>query len=120
MRLILMIIVVPLLMPLSSLFIQAPEPVSASAMDRTVLAMGTELRLHLEGSGDLGQASEAALTEAARIEAACSTWNPGSSWSRLNASQGTPVTLAKEWIDLLGQIQTWNLQTEGAFDRSAE
>jgi len=111
-----MLIGVPLLMALSSLSIQAPELVSAPAMDRTVLAMGTELRVHLEGSGDLGQASEAALTEAARIEVVCSTWNPASAWSRLNASQGTPVTLAKEWIDLLGQIQTWNLRTEGAFD----
>jgi len=111
-----MLIGVPLLIALSSLSIQAPELVSAPAMDRTVLAMGTELRVHLEGSGDLGQASEAALTEAARIEVVCSTWNPASSWSRLNASQGAPVTLAREWIDLLGQIQTWNLRTEGAFD----
>jgi thiamine biosynthesis lipoprotein len=78
--------------------------------------MGTELRVHLEGNGDLGQASEAALAEVSRIEAACSTWDPASAWSRLNASQGGPVALAKEWIDLLGQIQTWNLRTEGAFD----
>jgi thiamine biosynthesis lipoprotein len=111
-----MIIVVAFLISLSSLSPQAPKPVPTPAMDRTVLAMGTELRIHLEGSGDLGRASEVALTEAARIEAACSTWNPASSWSRLNASQGAPVTLAREWIDLLGQIQTWNLRTEGAFD----
>jgi thiamine biosynthesis lipoprotein len=85
-------------------------------MDRSVLAMGTELRLHLEGPGDLGRASEWALTESARIEAACSTWNPASAWSRLNAAQGTHVPLALEWMELLGQVKAWTLRTEGAFD----
>ncbi|MDR3682360.1 MAG: FAD:protein FMN transferase [Geothrix sp.] len=111
-----MFIFVPLLLALASLSPQPPGPVPAPVLERTVLAMGTELHLHLEGSGDLGRASEAALAEGARIEAACSTWNPASSWSRLNASHGAPVALAKEWIDLLGQIQAWNQRTEGAFD----
>ncbi len=104
---------IALLSSLSSL-VSAPMP--APAVDRTVLAMGTELRVHLEGPGDLGRASESVLAETARIEAACSTWNPTSTWSRLNGARGTPVPLAKEWIDLLGRIQTWNQQTEGAFD----
>ena len=86
------------------------------AMDRTVLAMGTELRLHLEGEGDLGRASEAALAETFRIEESCSTWNPASSWSGLNAAGGATVPLAAEWIRLLGRIQVWNQRTEGAFD----
>jgi thiamine biosynthesis lipoprotein len=115
-RLILMIIIACCFIALSSLSPQAPRPVPTPAMDRTVLAMGTELRIHLEDNGDLGRASEAALAEVARIEAACSTWNPASAWSRLNASQGATVALAREWIDLLDQIQTWNLRTEGAFD----
>jgi thiamine biosynthesis lipoprotein len=102
--------------PLSSLSSLVPAPMPAPAVDRTVLAMGTELRVHLEGPGDLGRASESILAETARIETACSTWNPASAWSRLNAAQGTPVSLAKEWIDLLGQILTWNQETEGAFD----
>jgi len=92
----------------------APSP--QPALDRTVLAMGTELRLHLEGAGDLGRASEAALAESSRIEAACSTWNPASDWSRLNAAQGAPIHLTAEWIQLLEQIRTWNLRTGGAFD----
>jgi thiamine biosynthesis lipoprotein len=101
---------------LSSVSPKAPRPMPTPAMDRTVLAMGTQLRLHLEGSGDMGRASESALAETARIEAACSTWNPASAWSRLNAAQGASVPLAKEWIDLLGQIQAWNQRTEGTFD----
>lgn len=96
--------------------IQAPGQASAAFLDRKVLAMGTELRLHLEGAGDLGRASEAALGESARIEAACSTWNPASAWSRLNAACGGWVPLAPEWLDLLAQIKGWTRRTEGAFD----
>lgn len=83
--------------------------------DRLVLAMGTELRLHLEGPGS-GPASEAALAEVARIEAACSTWDPASAWSRLNAAQGRPVPLDGEWLDLLDRMKAWQGRTEGAFD----
>ena len=84
-------------------------------VDRLVLAMGTELRLHLQGEGALAGA-EAALAECARIEAECSTWNPDSSWSQLNAAKGRPVRLGEEWLSLLGQVKAWNLCTEGAFD----
>lgn len=89
---------------------------SAPVLDRTVLAMGTELRLHLEGKADLGRASALALAEVARIEAACSTWNPASSWSRLNAAGGRPMVLDAEWLALLGEMKAWQGRTEGAFD----
>ena len=85
-------------------------------VDRSVLAMGTQLRIHLEGSGDLEQGSEAALREAARIETACSTWDPASPWSRVNAATGRPVALEAEWLDLLAEAQAWQVCTEGAFD----
>ncbi len=78
--------------------------------------MGTELHLHLEGGIDLVRASEAALMESARIEAACSTWDPTSTWSRLNAAQGRPVALDPEWIALLAEMKGWHKRTEGAFD----
>ena len=47
---------------------------------REVLAMGTRLSIRIEGAtqGQLVLASEAALVECSRIEAACSTWKPGS------------------------------------------
>ena len=99
-----------------ALFRQASSTPSSVVMDRTVLAMGTELRLHFEGSIDLVRASEAALAESARIEVACSTWNPASAWSRLNAAQGRPVILEPEWITLLTQMKRWQQRTEGAFD----
>lgn len=92
----------------------APAP--APSLDRVVLAMGTELGLHLEGPGDLGRASAVVLAEAARLEAACSTWDPASAWSRLNAAGGRAVALDGEWIDLLGRMKGWQARTEGAFD----
>ncbi len=102
--------------PLSLLFSallagQAP----CAPLDRRVLAMGTELHLHLEG-GKAAGASEAALAECARIEAACSTWNPDSAWSRMNAAQGRAVPLDREWIVLLGAMKAWSRRTGGAFD----
>ena len=96
--------------------LQAPGQAAVAFLDRKVLAMGTELRLHLEGTGDLGRASEAALGESARIEAACSTWIPSSAWSQLNAACGAWSPLAPEWLDLLAQIKGWTRRTEGAFD----
>ncbi len=94
----------------------AAQGAPAPGLDRTVLAMGTELRLHVEGKGDLARASEAALAEGARIEAACSTWDPASTWSRLNAAGGRPVALEVEWLALLGEMKAWQARTEGAFD----
>lgn len=85
-------------------------------LDRAVLAMGTQLKVHLEGVGASGAASEAALREAARIEAACSTWDPDSLWSRLNRAGGRAVPLDAEWLDLLAEAQAWQICTEGAFD----
>lgn len=84
-------------------------------VERTVLAMGTQLSLALEGTG-AATVSEQLLAEAARLERACSTWNPESAWSRLNAAQGRPVPLDAEWLNLLAQAQTWSRDTGGAFD----
>lgn len=86
----------------------------APSLDRETLSMGTRLRLQVEGAGDLGTASEAAFEEAARIEAACSTWRPDSAWSRLNASG--KADLSPEWIALLMEAKAWSGRMEGAFD----
>jgi thiamine biosynthesis lipoprotein len=80
--------------------------------------MGTRLGLHLEGSRKdaLWHASELALAEVGRIEAACSTWRADSVWSGLNEARGQPVPLAAEWRSLLDTAQSWSQRTDGAFD----
>ncbi len=89
-----------------------------SSLQRTVYAMGTQLELEVEGlpPGELTAATEAAVREVERIEAACSTWRADSDWSRLNASGGAEVVLAREWLSLLGTVVEWSHRTQGAFD----
>ncbi len=99
------------------MLITPPPPalaVPASALDRETLSMGTRLSLHLEGTVDLAAASEAAFAEADRIEQACSTWRPESSWSRLNAAGA--AALDPEWIALLGEAKAWSARMKGVFD----
>lgn len=86
----------------------------APALDRETLSMGTRLKVHLEGPGDLAAASEAAFAEADRIERACSTWRPDSAWSRLNAAGA--AELGPEWTRLLAEAKAWSLRMDGAFD----
>jgi len=91
---------------------------TTARLERSVYAMGTQLRLEVEGPSEevLRAATEAAIRESERIEAACSTWREDSAWSRLNAAGGAQVALDGEWISLLGTILAWNRTTEGAFD----
>lgn len=90
----------------------------AGEAERTVLAMGTVLKVRVEAPDALRAeaAAEAALREIGRIEAACSTWIPDSDFSRLNRAGGRAVPLAAEWLDLLACAQAWSRRTEGAFD----
>lgn len=90
----------------------------AGELDRTVLAMGTSLRLRVEGTDParLAAATEAALLEVERIEAACSTWRPESIWSALNRAEGRPVPMEPEWLALLENTKAWSVRTGGAFD----
>ena len=93
---------------------QAAEP----TLRREVYAMGTRLTLEVEGlsQDELNRATEAALHECERIEAACSTWRPDSTWSRFNDAQGAEFALGAEWVQLLSTVLEWNQKTEGAFD----
>lgn len=90
------------------------RPAQTRTLERETLCMGTRLHLRVEGSGDLSAASEAAFAEAARIEAACSTWRPESDWSRLNAIGR--AQLAPEWIHLLSEAKAWSERMDGVFD----
>lgn len=85
---------------------------------REVLSMGTRLGVDVDGPSAerLAAATERALAEARRIEAACSTWHADSAWSHLNAAGGGPVVLGAEWVELLSTALAWSRATEGAFD----
>jgi len=103
-------------MPLSTLLLPlAVLAAPAGTLDREVLSMGTRLGIHLEGPGAV-EASGRILRELDRIERACSTWDPATPWSRLNAAKGAPVDLDAEWLALLGEVQAWSRRTGGAFD----
>ena len=96
---------------------RAANPAPAH-LERSVYAMGTRLRIDAEGPSSkvLQLATEAAFRESERIEAACSTWRPDSSWSRLNQARGAEVTLDREWLELLSSVLGWTRRTDGAFD----
>jgi thiamine biosynthesis lipoprotein len=91
---------------------------SAAVLERSVYSMGTQLDLRVEGpkKESLVSATEAAVREAERIEAACSTWRPDSAWSRLNAAHGALTPIGEEWTRLLATVLTWTRCTHGAFD----
>jgi thiamine biosynthesis lipoprotein len=96
---------------------RAADPAPAR-LERSVYAMGTRLNIEAEGPSSevLQRATEVAFRESERIEAACSTWRPDSSWSRLNQARGAEVALDREWLELLSTVLTWTRRTDGAFD----
>ncbi|HEY1908068.1 MAG TPA: FAD:protein FMN transferase [Myxococcaceae bacterium] len=106
---------IPALLVAGSVGATGPTP---ARLERSVYAMGTRLGIDAEGPSEeaLRTATEAAFRESERIEAACSTWRPDSSWSRLDRARGAEVPLDREWLDLLSTILDWNRRTDGAFD----
>jgi thiamine biosynthesis lipoprotein len=90
----------------------------AAVLERSVYSMGTQLDLHVEGrqQEQLVSATEAALQEVERIEAACSTWRKDSAWSRFNSARGAITPLGTEWTRLLATVLDWSRRTAGAFD----
>ena len=100
-----------------ALLISGVSSAQGRGYHREVLAMGTRLSLSIEGGeqDQLVLASEAALVECSRIEAACSTWKPDSVFCRLNGANGQSVLIDREWLDLLSQAQDWSRRTGGRF-----
>ena len=95
---------------LTPLLLLAPLAASAPTR-RTVLAMGTTLTW--EGKASV-EAQTRAFAAVRALEARCSTWQPGSLWSRLNA--GETLSLPPEDLALLRRVADLAQATEGAFD----
>ncbi len=105
----------------------ASEAAALVRADGTIFAeselMGTRVSINVwvGQSGDALKASEAitdAFTEIARLEAIASEWQSTSDLSRLNRSNGEPVEVPPELIEILARAQEVSLDTEGLFDVS--
>ena len=91
----------------------------ARTVERTGVAMGSELRLTARTDEDAKAraAFDAVFAEFERLEAQMSTWRPGSDVLRLNAAAGVePVAVAVEVRDVLRQARQISEWTAGTFD----
>jgi thiamine biosynthesis lipoprotein len=105
----------------------ASEAAERIRHDGTIFAeselMGTRVSINVwvGASGDALAASEAitdAMTEIARIEAIASEWQATSDVTRLNKSNGEPVAIAPELIEILIRAHAVSTDTGGLFDVS--
>ena len=94
-----------------------------SVVERRVVLMGTEARIHVEAGREAGgraaalAGSEAAVAALERAEARLSTWTGTSELARLNgAPVGEPVPLSPELAVELAAAEACRLATGGAFD----
>ncbi|HEY6931364.1 MAG TPA: FAD:protein FMN transferase [Thermoanaerobaculia bacterium] len=91
----------------------------AETVERRLVAMGTVLNVRVAGSDRAAalEASEAAVTEVARIERLLSTWIGGGPLDRLNRSKpDEPVAVGAEVASVLGEIESWSARTGRSFD----
>lgn len=97
----------------------AQKPLGAVQLERSVLAMGTTLRIRVAGRTREAAlvASEAVARTFEREEARLSTWRRESELSRLNrAPAGRPFRLSRGLRDDLRAARYWHRLTKGAFD----
>jgi thiamine biosynthesis lipoprotein len=81
--------------------------------------MGSTFSVVLHGfvRSELESAADAALSEAHRLDALLSNYQPGSEWSNVNREAGMrPVRVSDELFALLDRCQEYSRNSEGAFD----
>jgi len=97
----------------------APPPASARLVERSHVAMGTEIRLSAwTADGSAAEAAfNAAFGEFDRLEALMTTWRPSSDIVHLNEAAGEhPVPVSpevREVLTIARQVSEW---TDGMFD----
>jgi thiamine biosynthesis lipoprotein len=105
----------------------ADEAAELVRPDGTIFAeselMGTRVSINvwIGKGGDALGASEAitdAMAEMARIESIASEWQTTSDISRLNRSNGEPVAIPPELVEILTRARAISADTEGLFDIS--
>ena len=99
----------------------SPPALAAEApkVGRRLAAMGTSLEITVAGQERAAalEASEAAVREIARVEAALTTWRSGGAVAALNAAPpGQSVSIDPEVASVLSAAFEWSRRTDGAFD----
>jgi thiamine biosynthesis lipoprotein len=98
----------------------APTPAAPAAkVERTRLAMGSELRLTAWTADEPAAlaAFDEVFAEFDRLEGLLSTWRDGSDVQRLNAAAGLrPVAVSAETLEVLAAARDIGDWTEGKFD----
>jgi len=94
-------------------------PARRSLIERTQVAMGSELRLAAWSADEAATlaAFESVFREFDRLEALMTVWRDDSDVSRMNAMAGRqPVRVSPETIDVLGAAAEASASTAGKFD----
>ena len=100
------------LLPLSALIAPGVH------MDRTVLVMGTELRMEVVAPSRSSalQATETIYQAAIAMDGLLSTWRPSALDSLNHAAVGQRVTLPPRLDALMNEVLAWRDSTAGAFE----
>lgn len=108
-----------ILLPLLPSVAARPSAVTAETIERHLVAMGTELVLHVEAAtrAQALKASERAVRAIEAAEARLSTWREDTELARLNrAPVGEAVELSGELAGELARVHALWRATDGAFD----
>jgi len=104
---------------LSILILALATTPSDGTVERRLVVMGTALEISVTAPSrrEALEASEAAVSEIARVESLLSTWKEGGPLARLNtAPAGAPVRLPSELFELLESVFAWSDRTAGVFE----
>lgn len=96
-----------------------PSAPSAELVERSRIAMGSQLRLAAwtADQGAAAAAFEQVFREFDRLDALLSVWRPGSDVVRMNEAAGkTPVPVSAETLEVLAAAQRASEWTGGKFD----
>lgn len=85
-----------------------------------VLGTSFDLKVIAPTGEVASQAESAALQEIGRQAGILSSYDPQSEFSRWFRTQGLPVKVSPELLEVLGLFDSWRARTDGALDAAAE
>ena len=90
-----------------------------TAHHENILGTSLEIRLRAASEADAYRAEQALLAEFDRQSAILSAWNPGSEFSRWQATRGTAVPVSPELLTTLARFDHWQRHTGGLLNAAA-